>query len=127
MKTIAFVRATNIYDDSRATKEIIALAKAGYNIELLAWNRNGKAEESCLKVFESYKGSINYHFYTAGLRAAKSFVRVVVGREGAARCSISVPVTRRIRRITELIFGRCLQTLPIGQSRHTALSPRLET
>lgn len=65
MKTIAFVRATNIYDDSRATKEIIALAKAGYNIELLAWNRNGKAEESCLKVFESYKGSINYHFYTA--------------------------------------------------------------
>lgn len=65
MKTIAYVRATNIYDDSRATKEILALAEAGYNVELLAWDRNGKAKDSCAKVFTPYQDQINCSFYTA--------------------------------------------------------------
>ena len=65
VKTVAFVRATNVYDDSRATKEIITLLKAGYKVNLLAWNRNGKAPENCSKIFASYKNSINFYFYKA--------------------------------------------------------------
>lgn len=45
MKTAAFVRTTSIYNDSRATKEIKALAEAGYRVVVLGWNRDGKSEE----------------------------------------------------------------------------------
>lgn len=65
MKTIAYVRATNIYDDSRATKEILALAEAGYTVKVLAWDRNGKAKENCAKVFADCQERISCEFYTA--------------------------------------------------------------
>lgn len=47
MKTVAFVRTTGIYNDSRAIKEITALAKAGYRVIVLGWDRDGKAEQFC--------------------------------------------------------------------------------
>ncbi len=65
MKRIAFVRAANIYDDSRATKEITALLQKGYFIHVLAWNRNGKAQEECQKVFAPYQEQITFSFYSA--------------------------------------------------------------
>ena len=51
MKTVAFVRTTNIYDDSRATKEISALVEAGYHVLVLGWDRNGEAEEKTARLF----------------------------------------------------------------------------
>ncbi|HHU72431.1 MAG TPA: hypothetical protein GXZ21_10445, partial [Clostridiales bacterium] len=43
MKIIAYIRSSNIYDDSRATKEITALLDEGYKVVVLGWNRDGKA------------------------------------------------------------------------------------
>ncbi len=51
MKTVAFIRTTNIYDDSRATKEITALSDAGYRIVVLGWDRNGAAKENTERLF----------------------------------------------------------------------------
>lgn len=64
MKTIAFVRATTIYDDSRATKEISALAEAGYRVEVLAWDRTGTAHEKCRKVFAPLGERVSLHFFS---------------------------------------------------------------
>lgn len=52
MKTVAFVRTTNIYDDSRATKEITALVEAGYHVVILGWDRNGEAEARTKAIFK---------------------------------------------------------------------------
>lgn len=60
-KTIAYIRTTNIYDDSRATKEITTLADNGYDVVVLGWNRNGKALEKCRAIFTS--GSISFRFF----------------------------------------------------------------
>lgn len=51
MNTIIFIRSTNIYDDSRATKEIFALCDAGYKVIIVGWDRNGKSEENLNEVF----------------------------------------------------------------------------
>lgn len=61
MKVVAFVRTSNIYDDSRSTKEIIALCEAGYKVVVLGWNRNGKANEKCEEVFGNY--DVQFHFF----------------------------------------------------------------
>lgn len=63
--TIVYIRTTNIYDDSRATKEILALAKAGYKVVVLGWNRSGNAEKKCSDVFNSKR--IEYRFYNVEL------------------------------------------------------------
>lgn len=60
-KTIAYIRTTNIYDDSRATKEITTLADNGYDVVVLGWNRNGKALEKCRAIFTS--GGISFRFF----------------------------------------------------------------
>ena len=52
-KTVAYVRCTEIYNDSRATKELLALSNAGYSIIVIGWNRNGLAEEECEKRFRN--------------------------------------------------------------------------
>lgn len=65
MKTVAYVRATNVYDDSRATKEIVALAKAGYQVKVLAWDRNGKASAKCAEVFALLQNRISCIYYSA--------------------------------------------------------------
>ena len=52
MKTIAFVRTTNIYDDSRSTKEISLFLDGGYRVIIIAWDRNGEAETKTKELFE---------------------------------------------------------------------------
>jgi hypothetical protein len=63
MKYLAFIRASNIYDDSRATKEILAFLEAGYHILLLGWDRSGEAKKRCEDTFIKEKGRIDYFFY----------------------------------------------------------------
>lgn len=61
MKKVAFVRTTNIYDDSRATKEISALSEAGYHVIVLGWDRNGEAEVKTKKTFEGL--NVEFRFF----------------------------------------------------------------
>lgn len=67
-KTIVFIRTTEIYNDSRATKEIIALAQERYNIVVLGWNRNGCAIENCQDVFKDYSSNIQFIFFEYQLK-----------------------------------------------------------
>jgi len=62
-KKAVFLRTANVYDDSRATKEILALLEAGYKVVVLGWNRNGRAEEECKKAFASYETDLEFRFY----------------------------------------------------------------
>ena len=71
MKTIAFIRASNIYDDSRATKEIKALVEAGYKVFVLGWNRDGVAEEKTNKIFD--KSNVKTFFYNASAKNGIGF------------------------------------------------------
>lgn len=61
MKTVAFVRASNIYDDSRASKEISALIEAGYKVFILGWNRDGNAKKKTLALFENANVEILFY------------------------------------------------------------------
>ena len=58
---IAYIRETDIYNDSRAMKEILALEKSGYHILVFGWNRHGKAKEGCLKIFQNK--NISFFFF----------------------------------------------------------------
>ena len=51
--TVAYIRTTNIYDDSRATKEIRAICEAGFNVVVLGWDRNSEAEAKTRPLFDS--------------------------------------------------------------------------
>ena len=50
-KRIVYIRASSIYNDSRATKEINALYEAGYRVTVLGWNRDGKGIDKCKTLF----------------------------------------------------------------------------
>ena len=63
MKTIMYVRANGIYSDSRATKQITSLLRAGYQIFVVGWDREGNSEEKCLQVFDQYKDRIKFFMY----------------------------------------------------------------
>lgn len=63
MKTVAFVRGTGIFNDSRATKEIMAFVEAGYRVEVLGWDRDGTATEQCQLVFAAVSDFVNLKFY----------------------------------------------------------------
>ena len=63
METVGYIRIGNIYDESRATKEILALLEGGYKVHVFGWNRNGKAKVECDKVFSNFKGRISFSFY----------------------------------------------------------------
>lgn len=63
MKTVVFTRSSNIYDDSRATKEIEALLDMGFRVFVLGWNRNGNAEEQCASTFNQYSDRLKFSFY----------------------------------------------------------------
>ena len=76
MKTVAFIRGTGIYDDSRSTKEIFALAEAGYTVFVLGWNREGEALERCQKVFEPIKDRVQLHFYNKHVENGLGFKNI---------------------------------------------------
>lgn len=66
MKTVAFIRSTNIYDDSRATKEILALIEGGYRLVVFGWNRNGDAEKKTRQLFKDKE--IEFRFFDCPLQ-----------------------------------------------------------
>ena len=61
MNTIAYIRATGIYSDSRATKEITDLADSGRRVIVLAWDRDGKGLDECRRLFRN--SNIFFHMY----------------------------------------------------------------
>lgn len=61
MKTIAYLRTASIYDDSRATKEIKALAAEEFRILVIGWDKDEKAEEMCKEAFQ--EKNIVFAFY----------------------------------------------------------------
>lgn len=63
MKTVAFVRGSGIFNDSRSTKEIMALAEAGYRVVVLGWDRDGTAVEQCKEVFASVVDVVSFSFF----------------------------------------------------------------
>ena len=63
MKTVIYIRADDIFNDSRATKEIIALAEKDYQVFVLGWNRTGIAKEKCTDVFSQYP-NVKFSFYS---------------------------------------------------------------
>lgn len=63
MKKIVYIRSSNIYDDSRATKEINALLENGYEVVVLGWNRDGEAYKKSLKQFQQYNNQIAFKFF----------------------------------------------------------------
>lgn len=65
MNTIAYVRATSIYNDSRASKEIKTIAEAGYKVVVLGWDRDGEACEKCKKVFTN--SNVTFKFFDVRL------------------------------------------------------------
>lgn len=69
MNKIVYIRSSNIYDDSRATKEIFALLENKYKVIIFGWNRDGKASEKCEKLFEEYKTRIKCFFFNEPIDA----------------------------------------------------------
>lgn len=53
-ETIAYIRNTGFYGDSRATKEIIALCEAGHRVVAMGWDQDGLAEEKSRQSFAGY-------------------------------------------------------------------------
>lgn len=60
-KTILYARASGIYNDSRASKEIAALQKQGFSLHVLAWDKDGKSATACKALFPD----ASFRFYTA--------------------------------------------------------------
>lgn len=65
MKKIIYIRSSNIYDDSRATKEILALLESEYEVVVFGWNRDGEAEKKSEKQFQKYNTQISFRFFQA--------------------------------------------------------------
>lgn len=61
---VLYIRTSNIYDDSRATKEVLTLAEKGYKVHVIGWNRDGKAKVRSEEVFAKYKELISVDFFT---------------------------------------------------------------
>lgn len=82
MKTVAFVRASNIYDDSRASKEISALIEAGYKVVILGWNRDGNAKEKTQALFGNADVEILFYDCSAkngiGLRNISKLLKFIL-------------------------------------------------
>ncbi len=68
MKTVVYIRAADVYNDSRATKEITALSKNGYKVVVLAWNRSGVAQEKCKEIFKELQ-NVSFVFYNKPLKS----------------------------------------------------------
>ena len=63
MKKVAFLRSAGVYNDSRSTKEIRALVSAGYFVEVICWNRDGKSEQKCPEVFSDIADKVSFSYY----------------------------------------------------------------
>ena len=63
MRTVCFIRQTEICNDSRATKTIETLSRR-YNVIVLGWNRSGDAPEKSKGLFPS---NVTFRFYNKKL------------------------------------------------------------
>lgn len=77
MKNIVFIRSSCIYNDSRATKEILDLAGEGYHIIVLGWNRDGYSKEKCHLVFSSTE-NIEVRLFEYGLFGGIGLKNIVI-------------------------------------------------
>jgi len=75
---IGYCRSGSIFNESRSTKEIIALLQAGYNVEVFGWDRDGEAYNKNVRLFSEYKDKVAFHFYKG--RAGKSNINKVFDR-----------------------------------------------
>lgn len=66
---VLYIRTSTIYDDSRATKEVIALAEKGYNVHVLGWDRDGNARNRSEKVFSRYSDLITTDFFSCQIES----------------------------------------------------------
>lgn len=65
MKTVIFIRTTSIYNDSRATKEIMTFSRHGYHVIVLGWDRDGQALLKCQQIFDK---NVGFYFYPVKLK-----------------------------------------------------------
>ena len=59
-KTVAFIRSSGFFSDSRSTKEIRTLVGAGYKVIAIGWDRKGIAKEKCNAVFADISDSVSF-------------------------------------------------------------------
>ncbi len=64
---IAYTRSSNIFDDSRATKEISAFLEKGFQVAVYGWNRDGEAFSRSTELFKNYEGNVSFFFYNGGI------------------------------------------------------------
>ena len=64
---LVYTRSSTIYDESRATKEIMAFLEAGFSVYVLGWDRNGLAYDKCKDVFNEYVDKIQFKFYSGNI------------------------------------------------------------
>lgn len=62
MKSVVFLRSTGIFNDSRSTKEILALSEAGFDVTVLSWDRFGNAQEKNSIIFRDV-GNVNFIYF----------------------------------------------------------------
>lgn len=62
-RIIVFIRASGIYYDSRAIKEIKALVDGGYKVKIIGWDRTGKALENCKQIFSDIIDNVGFRFF----------------------------------------------------------------
>lgn len=55
LRNVIVLRSTSIINDSRVTKESIALSKAGFNVKILGWNRDGFLTNNNNKIVSNVK------------------------------------------------------------------------
>jgi len=70
-KTIAYIRTSDIYNDSRATKEINTLIAGGYRIIVFGWDRSGEGLSQCEKVFAGKP--VKYRFFNKKIAGGIGF------------------------------------------------------
>lgn len=75
---IVFARSSTLFDDSRATKEILALLEAGYNVTVLGWDRSGYALEKCVELFSNYNDQISLKMFSGTV--GSGFIQKIVSR-----------------------------------------------
>ena len=63
---LLYVRASDIYNDSRATKEIIALCEKGLHVCVIGWDKHGESKIKCEEVFAEYP--VEWFFYESSVK-----------------------------------------------------------
>lgn len=96
MKIIAYIRSSNIYDDSRATKEITALLDKGYKVVVLGWNRDGRAEEKSKELFSKHQQRVLFQFFPVE----------VIGGIGIKNVKILLLWMKWIRKTIKMLFNK---------------------